>query len=72
MGLQVCPTHEDANFKPPEICSLSRMDLTSWYVDPRPGSTVDGGNLAPPRGLKLLYFLGLYGLKVVQDFIHQQ
>ena len=34
--------------------------------------TVDGGNLAPLRGPKLLYFLGLWGVKVMQDFLHQQ
>ena len=34
--------------------------------------TVDGGNLAPPRGPELLYFLGLWGPKVMQDFLHQQ
>ena len=33
---------------------------------------VDGGSLAPPRGPKVLYFLGLLGLQVMQDFLQQQ
>ena len=34
--------------------------------------TVHGGHFAPLKDTKLLYLLRILGLKVVQDFLHQQ
>ena len=34
-------------------------------------TVVDGGNLAPKRVPKVLYFSGVKGLKVVQDVLHE-
>ena len=32
--------------------------------------TVDGGNLAPSRAPKLVFFVGVRGLELVQDFLN--